>query len=121
MTEVDAGWGDQLRQMAAEAARLADEQDEMTATLREIERELPHDAAERHGLRDPGEMIREVTAQAYRLRTQQRLNAQVAHEFDAMVSAGGPSNELALARYREAVRLATDLMRTDFEDFDLGT
>ncbi|MGH3433641.1 MAG: hypothetical protein ACRDQB_12480 [Thermocrispum sp.] len=108
--------GDRLRELSAFAADAADSQQDIARTMRYLEACLQGSL---HGGADSAPVPRIAwvfESMAYRMRTFQLLNAEVARAHDAMVAAGGPSNARAQAEFSETLAWATALLPTDFDE-----
>lgn len=114
-------FGEQQRKAAAHLADLADRYERHARECREMDNPLSREIAAESG--GPGftELAAMMGAAAYRVRTFQRITAEAARTYDAMVAAGGRRNKEAYARYCEAMRMLTQLIPTTGDDTDLGT
>lgn len=114
-------FGEQQRRAAAHLADLADRYERHARECREMDNDLSRAIAAESG--GPGfiELAAMMEAAAYRVRTFQRISAEAARNYDAMVAAGGRRNKQAFAQYREAMEMLTKLIPTSGDDTDLGT
>lgn len=115
-----ASWGDIQRERAALLAEMADANDEIAHLLRTaVEALEPNADVELAAV--PGQIADAVQADAYRLRTFQRLTADTAHAYDEFIAAGGQANPTAYARWRDALDRATALIPTNWARADLDS
>lgn len=113
-------WGDVQREQAALLAAMADANDEIARLLRKaVDALAPNVGDEVAAV--PTQIADAVQADAYRLRTFQRLTADTARAYDELIAAGGEANTAAYARWREALDRATALIPTDWARPDLGS
>lgn len=117
-SEGERSWGDQQRALAALMAEAADQQDGAARRFRAMAPWCERLASEA-GLLSPREIAATWEAAGYRLRTMQRVFAEQARNYDAMIAAGGPANAPAFAAWRESCELASALLPTDFGSPDL--
>lgn len=116
----DQAWGEQQRQLAALTASMADIEEDLAQSLRSADDPITQAIAAEAGIPAPADFAEQVEVSVYRLRTVQRLFAEMARNFDAFHAAGGTSNPEAVAAWEESCRLTTALMPT-YDDHDLGT